>query len=851
MPARSWVALMRLRSLSYRYRMALGAFVAVVLAAIVTIWHFNGSMHDQIEDLGAANSDSTQWFLAQSEVELLALRNATLAMQVDEDSDLDELRNRFNILFSRINTIEYGRNFAGLREVPSVAEALRRVKAEMTSVIPLIDGQDTALRQTAPELRARFDSLTPDLRTISLEGVRHFSQAADAQRSVVSTTLDELFGIILLLFIILAGGLLFLFVTIGSVIAQRDSITWARNRLHALFETSIDAVVVADQNGIIRNFNSSAERIYGYTRAEAIGADIRELLTPPERMEAVQALLERMRLGQSLPVANSFGVTQSRALHKKGHTIPVEVSVSFNADRDGQVLVAYVRDVTNRVEAEAELIEARDRALEGERAKARMIAVMNHEMRTPLNGILGTLDLMRREDLTETQGRYLSAMQHSAQLLLQHVNSALDASRENQKEITLTPTAFDPAELIRDLLESLSANATQRGNRLQFEAHGADQQMLLGDVGKIRQIVVNLVGNAIKFTENGLITVQLDRIGHSGRIELQVSDTGSGIAEEDLDRIFDEFVTLGSFYDRKAEGTGLGLAIVKRLVEAMGGEIDVVSELGEGTAFIVTLPLETAQPDDAAPARETTPTGAKIRHDGSAVLVVDDNEINRLVAREMLKTYGCTVTEAADGLEGVRQAQERAFDLILMDISMPRLNGMDATQRIRTGGGANVATPVIALTAHALPEDIARFREAGMNDALIKPLDRPALEAMLHDHLPDAAQPATDEPRGELHDLLGAAAASDLLARVQHEIAEGLDLMSRAPSDMSSEDLARLAHKMAGSAAVIGEERLRQDLAALETGFRGADTSEAREKIRKDASLLRERIDCTTLRITA
>ncbi|WP_378942374.1 ATP-binding protein [Paracoccus sp. R86501] len=837
---------MRLQSLSQRYRMALGAFVAVVLVAIVTIWHFNSDMRSQIRDLGAANSDSTQWFLAQSEVELIALRNATLALLADRNADVDGLRDRFDILFSRVNTVEYGQNFTGLRQVPAVAAALPRVKNGLTAAIPLIDGQDAALVQAAPELLDRFDALTPDLRTISLEGVRHFSQAADAQRSTVVVTLNELFGIILLLFVVLAGGLLFLFVTVGSIIAQRDGITWARNRLNALFETSIDAVVVADHHGKIRNFNSAAERIYGYTRAEAIGADIRDLLTPPERMEAVEGLLERLRLRQPLPVANSFGVTQSRALHKKGHTIPVEVSVSFNADRDGQVLVAYVRDVTHRVETEAELTDARDRALEGERAKARMIAVMNHEMRTPLNGILGTLDLMRNSDLTADQTRYLSAMQHSADLLLQHVNDVLDASRSYNEKISMNLTEFDPAKLFGDLVESLRANAEQRGNSLVFESHGTDGRQLRGDVGKIRQVAVNLIGNAIKFTKDGQVTVQLDRIGTTGRIELQVSDTGAGIADEDIDRIFDEFVTLGSFFDRDAEGTGLGLSIVRRLVEAMGGEIDVVSEPGEGSAFTVSLPLEVADDQPAASTTPTTGAHPSARHDGSAILLVEDNEINRLVAREMLKASGCTVTEAVDGLAGVEQAARQRYDLILMDISMPRLNGVDAAGQIRRAQGPNATTPIIALTAHALPDELARFRAAGMDDALIKPLDRAMLMSILERHLPDAP-PAETASGAELTDLLGADAAADLRDRVRRELTEGLTCLAEAPARMSPDDLARLAHKMAGSAAVIGWRDIRDDLARLETGFRAAHTPKLREKMRNDASLLRERTDCTKL----
>jgi PAS domain S-box-containing protein len=501
-----------------------------------------------------------------------------------------------------------------------------------------------------------------------------------------------------------------------------------RNRLNSLFETSIDAIVVADQNGIIQNYNSAAERIYGFTKTEAIGADIRDLLTPQDRMDAVNALLGQMRQGRGASPLKSLGTTLSQAKHKAGHLIPVEVALSINHDKKGPLLVAFVRDVTRRVAAETELIEARDHALEGERAKARMITMMNHEMRTPLNGVMGTLDLMKSTNLDDEQRRYLRAMDHSARLLLQHVNDALNASREYNKKIELNFESFDPVSVVEDVLEGLRATAEKRGNTLTFQAHCDDERPLVGDVGKVRQILVNLVGNAIKFTDAGTISVRLDRIGMHGDIEMEVCDTGGGIATDDLDRIFDEFVTLGSLYERKAEGTGLGLSIVKRLVDAIDGKIAVESELGIGSSFRVILKLDVA--DEQTRIQQDVHVDTGRRHDGSRVLLVEDNEINRLVAREMLKSYGCIITEANDGAEGVEKASASQYDLILMDISMPRMNGVEATSSIRKDG-PNRSTPVIALTAHATPNDLTWFYEAGMSNSLVKPIDRVSLKAIL------------------------------------------------------------------------------------------------------------------------
>ena len=821
-----------------RYQMALIAFLILVTMAAVTIWRFNQDMSEQISALSTANSDSAQWFLAQSEVELLALRDTAMQISIDDTLPVQELRKRFDVLFSRLNTLEFGKNFAQYRMEPSVAAALSDVRQVMEAAIPLIDSDDATLRAAVPDLLQRFNQITAAQRTISLEGVRHFAHASDARRAAMVQTLHGMSRLIVVLFTGLVATVLILLFLVKSARTQNSRIMSVRNRLNSLFETSIDAIVVSDQNGIIQNYNSAAERIYGFSVAEAMGADIRDMLTPPERMEAVNTLLDKIRTGRDLDSLKSLGITQSKAKHKSGHVIPVEVSLSINHDKQGPLLVAFVRDVTSRVAAESELIEARDHALEGERAKARMIAMMNHEMRTPLNGVMGTLDLMKSTPLNDDQRRFLGAMDHSAQLLLQHVNDVLDASQAYNSEIKLNVESFDPAVMITDLLEGMRASAEKRGNTLTYEAYGNDQRPLIGDVGKIRQILVNLVGNAIKFTSQGDITVQLDRIGTDGCIEIQVSDTGSGIAEEDLERIFDEFVTLGSFLDRKTEGTGLGLAIVKRLVEAMGGQIDVVSEAGEGSAFTLRLKLEVA--DTQGEARQIASADTGQRHDERKILLVEDNEINRLVAREMLKSYGCVVTEAFDGAEGVEKAAAQAYDLILMDISMPRMNGIEATRHIRQGG-PNAATPVVALTAHAMPEDLEDFRAAGLNDTLTKPLDRARLKTLLDVHLSPTTdnRPAPADTMQELERTLGREAAAGIVLKVNDELIRGIAQLADDTLDADSDDLARLAHKMAGSAAIVGYTEIHRDLTDLETGFRTISSDSDRKSVQKAASMLR------------
>lgn len=430
-------------------------------------------------------------------------------------------------------------------------------------------------------------------------------------------------------------------------------------------------------------------------------------------------------------------------------------------------------------------------------------------MRTPLNGILGTLDLLKRTAPDDGRRHYLDVMEHSARMLLQHVNDVLDASRAIQEPSALATAPIQLGDLVRNTVAGLAAHAEARGNRLVLSIIG-EGPPLMGNAARIEQILVNLIGNAIKFTESGEIHVELDQSARPGEIEFRISDTGIGIAEEDLPRIFDDFVTLDPTFDRKAQGTGLGLSIVKNLVEQMRGHIEVVSELGGGSVFSVSLTLEPATgempvaPVSAIrPPRDQSPRNLR-------VLMIEDNDINRMIARDMLHLEGCEVTEATDGAAGCRIARDAAFDLILMDISMPGMNGVDAARAIRAQG-ANRDTPIAALTAHAMPADLSRFREAGMCHTLVKPLQLSQLSDLLTEMFPRSRR---DRPRAT-----GAHAAApdeQLLDRVAAELADGLPRLCR----LSGESAAALAHRLAGSAAVVGLAEIHRGLAELEGALR-------------------------------
>ncbi|MDH3226262.1 MAG: PAS domain S-box protein [Thermoleophilia bacterium] len=409
------------------------------------------------------------------------------------------------------------------------------------------------------------------------------------------------------------------------------------------------------------------------------------------------------------------------------------------AESNGEVLgrLWIYRDVTDRVRAAIELEAMRDAAVEASVTKSRFLAMMSHEIRTPLTGLMGLVDLMRAHDLTGEQRGIVRLMDESAEHMLQMVGDVLDLSKIEAGMMEINPSVFVPRDELQHALSLFAPKAEANG--VELIANLDDRllgQPVCGDVVRVRQVVQNLVSNAVKFTDTGSIMVTgvvraVD--GDVARKELAatVVDTGVGMAQEELQTLFEPFIQGEESRRRQSGGTGLGLAICSRLAKMMGGDISVESAPGAGTEFSFVVPVGDA-PEGAAPEKYSGQGAVAAEHNGMRIGVVEDSSINREVISRLVAGLGYEVVTAANGVEALEVIQaEPPLHAILMDCQMPEMDGLEATARIRALPGAKSSTPIIAMTASALAKEREKCMEVGMDDFLTKPLRRRQLESTL------------------------------------------------------------------------------------------------------------------------
>ncbi len=496
-------------------------------------------------------------------------------------------------------------------------------------------------------------------------------------------------------------------------------------RLALVARHAHDSVIFTAPDGRIEWVNEAFSRITGYGFDEAVGRMPGDILNADETsLAALEALAAAKRAG----VATRIEILNRT---RTGGRVWMEVSMVpvLHPDGSPEVCIAIERDITEAKAQAAELAQAREAAEAAASAKSQFLATMSHEIRTPMNGVIGIAELLEETALDPAQRRYVSTIIDSGRALLAIINDVLDLSKLQAGRTDLVDEVFSLDDCLMRALDLLRPTAQKKGLAL-TSAQPADLPLYHGDSGRLRQILLNLLGNAIKFTSEGAVSVGLSRVSESTHdlLRIAIADTGIGIAPDRVGHVFDSFSQADATISRQFGGTGLGLTISRLLAQQMGGDIVVESQLGKGSVFTVILRLVRANRDLASFAPAVVPPRTALR-----VLVAEDNRTNMLITRKLLEPAVARVDEAGDGRQALASYSLDPPDLVLMDVSMPVLNGHEAARAIRRHEAAAglPRCPIFALTAYASGEEAALCRAAGMDGVLTKPLARSALYALL------------------------------------------------------------------------------------------------------------------------
>ncbi|SKA74211.1 PAS domain S-box-containing protein [Paucidesulfovibrio gracilis DSM 16080] len=508
----------------------------------------------------------------------------------------------------------------------------------------------------------------------------------------------------------------------------QQALVQAEQRYLRLFEAAVMGVFRSTADGRFLNANPALARILGYSSPKNLIKNIqdiaRQLYVDPGQRERFQELANRSGMAEQ----------EVRMRRKDGQIIWVSESLRATRQDDGEIVFeGFITDVTERRDMYQRLERAKERAESANLAKTEFLANMSHEIRTPLNGVLGMLQLIQLAELPDDLSEMVTVALNSGRSLLTLLNDILSLSQVESGNLRLHEEDFDLREVVNLVVESLRPQANAKGLRLESRFETPEAEPIRTDPGRLRQVLFNLLGNAIKFTDQGGITLHCSMSREDGVnfLHIAVTDTGIGIPEDQLDRIFESFTQVDGSHTRLHQGAGLGLSIVRRLVRLMGGDVSIHSALDQGTTVRFSIATKTPR-GEVKKSEDQSLCHTDARHCGR-VLLAEDDRVNRITVERLLQRLGYVTQSVSTGREALRKLKDERFDCILMDVQMPDMDGLEATKQIRSGkSGVNPKKiPILALTAHAMEGDRETFLKAGMNSYLAKPVEMEELRKEL------------------------------------------------------------------------------------------------------------------------
>lgn len=627
----------------------------------------------------------------------------------------------------------------------------------------------------------------------------------------------------------------------------------SEERFRNSFELAGIGMAIIGLDGRWLRVNRTLADIVGYEPEELLKKTFHDI-THPDDLAPNVAHVRTLLSG-----ARRYYRMEKRYIHREGQIVWINLTASLVRDAAGSPVhfVAQVEDITQRRQLEASLAKARDQALEASRLKSEFLATMSHEIRTPMNGIIGMSSLMMESSLTSDQRDIGRVILNSAESLLEIINDILDFSKIEAGKIRIDAAEFDLRVVVEETLALLAPRAQGKHIGLGCTFEPKMGTALVGDAGRIRQVLTNFVGNAIKFTEVGQVTVDVRELRTTAahtRFRVTVRDTGIGISPGSQDKLFQPFTQVDGTSTRRFGGTGLGLAISRQLTEFMGGEVGFESEPSVGSSFWFELELArgdginatgTAAPLPGVVAEIKAPVApapaAVVATGGLKLLLAEDNHANQIVAQKLLAKMGHRVDIVGNGVQALERLAQEPYDAVLMDCQMPILDGYETTRRIRSGAvpGLDVRIPIIALTAYALLDDRLKCLKAGMNDYVSKPVRPENLRAALmrnglvmDSKLTPAAAPVSpgaavldervlEQLRG-LPGRNGPALLPELVAMFGREAPVRLAECEKWYTERRSQPLADAAHTLAGSCANLGAHEMRAAALAVEKAAQAA-----------------------------